>query len=252
MPASFWCRSQCTQFCLRGTNGAWLTVFTLETIIYAVGTAFMLMVKDHHEHIYRTAACTDHLTGLLSRPAFMENALTLCAQQARRGEPVALLMFDLDHFKSINDRFVHAVGDEVLRVFGQVVRASTRADDIIARFGGEEFIAIVPGGLESASKIGERVRSSFRFAGATVGAPAVGATVSIGAAVAYEPVTALDSLIGRADAALYRAKYAGKKPSPCGRRRNGERASSSHRRGPPGKAVGAGLFARWSRRKEAF
>lgn|SRR5262245_21613498 len=77
-------------------------------------------------------------------------------------------MFDLDHFKSINDRFGHALGDEVLRVFGQVVRTSTRADDIIARFGGEEFIAIVPGGPESASKIGERVRSSFEFAGATV------------------------------------------------------------------------------------
>src|SRR5262249_57308519 len=153
-----------------GHNGAWLTVFTLETIIYAVGTAFivMLMVKDHHVHIYRTAACTDHVTGLLSRRAFMENALTLCAQQARRGEPVALLMFDLDHFKSINDRFGHALGDEVLRVFGQVVRTSTRADDIIARFGAEEFIAIVPGGPESASKIGERVRSSFEFAGATV------------------------------------------------------------------------------------
>src|SRR5215475_9178808 len=68
-----------------GHNAAWLTVFTLETIIYAVGTAFivMLMVKDHHVHVYRTAACTDHLTGLLSRPAFMENALTLCAQHRR-------------------------------------------------------------------------------------------------------------------------------------------------------------------------
>jgi GGDEF domain-containing protein len=60
-----------------------------------------------------------------------------------------MLMFDLDHFKSINDRFGHTAGDEVLRLFGQVVRASTRADDIIGRFGGEEFIAIVPGGLES-------------------------------------------------------------------------------------------------------
>jgi diguanylate cyclase (GGDEF)-like protein len=203
-------------------------------------------------HIYRTAACTDHLTGLLSRPAFMENALTLCAQQARRGEPVALLMFDLDHFKSINDRFGHAVGDEVLRVFGQVVRASTRADDIIARFGGEEFIAIVPGGLESASKIGERVRSSFRFAGATVGAHAVGATVSIGAAVAYEPVTALDSLIGRADAALYRAKYAGRNRFHVAEEEMAnERARliAAARRAKP---VGAGLFARWSRRKEAF
>lgn len=94
----------------------------------------------------------------------------LCAAQARRKEPVAILMFDLEHFKSINDRFGYAVGDEVLRVFGQVVRASTRADDIIGRFGGEEFIAIVPGGVESASKIAERVRSGFQAAGATVAA----------------------------------------------------------------------------------
>lgn len=71
----------------------------------------------------------------------------------------------------------------VLRVFGQVLRASTRVDDIIGRFGGEEFIAIVPGGLESVSKIAERVRSGFEVAGATIGTYSVGATVSIGAAI---------------------------------------------------------------------
>jgi diguanylate cyclase (GGDEF)-like protein len=195
-----------------GHNAAWLTVFTLETILYAVGTAFivMLMVKDYHVHVYRTAACTDHLTGLLNRRAFFENALTLCTQQAKRGEPVAMLMFDLDHFKSINDGFGHAVGDEVLRLFGQVVRASTRANDIIGRFGGEEFIAIVPGGLESVTKIAERVRSGFEAAGAVVATHAVGATVSIGAATSHEPVTSIDALIARADAALYRAKHDGR------------------------------------------
>ena len=195
-----------------GHNAAWLTVFTLETILYAVGTAFivMLMVKDHHVHVYRAAACTDHLTGLLNRRAFMDNAIALCAQQGKRGEPVAMLMFDLDYFKSINDRFGHAVGDEVLRIFGQVVRTSTRVDDIIARFGGEEFIAIVPGGLESANKIAERVRSGFEAAGVNVGTHSVGATVSIGAAISYDAVTAIDSLIARADAALYRAKHDGR------------------------------------------
>ncbi|HXX07575.1 MAG TPA: GGDEF domain-containing protein [Pseudolabrys sp.] len=195
-----------------GHNAAWLTVFTLETILYAVGTAFivMLMVKDHHVHVYRTAASTDPLTGLLNRRAFMENALTLCKQQGKRGEPVATLMFDLDHFKTINDRFGHAVGDDVLRLFGQVVRASTRADDIIARFGGEEFIAIVPGGWESASKISERVRTSFEAAGIKVGNHAIGATVSIGAATCYDAVAAIDTLIARADAALYRAKHEGR------------------------------------------
>ena len=195
-----------------GHNAAWLTIFTLETIIYAIGTAFivMLMVKDHHVHVYRTAACTDHLTGLLNRRAFMENALTLCTQQGKLGEPVAMLMFDLDHFKSINDRFGHTVGDSVLCLFGQVVRASTRTDDIISRFGGEEFVAIVPGGWESASKIAERVRSSFEAAGATIAAHTVGATVSIGAATCYDAVTAIDALIARADAALYRAKHEGR------------------------------------------
>jgi len=195
-----------------GVNAAWLTVFTIETILYAVGTAFivMLMVKDHHVHVYRTAACTDHLTGLLNRRAFMENAATLCAQQAKRGEPVALLMFDLDYFKQINDSFGHAVGDGVLRIFGQVVRTGTRADDIIGRFGGEEFIAIVPGGVESASKIADRVRSSFEAAGAMVGTEAVGATVGIGAATSYEAVQSIDALIARADAALYRAKQDGR------------------------------------------
>jgi diguanylate cyclase (GGDEF)-like protein len=121
-----------------------------------------------------------------------------------------MLIFDLDHFKSINDRFGHTAGDEVLRLFGRVVRASTRADDIIARFGGEEFIAIVPGGLESATKIAERVRSGFAAAGATVDSNAIGATVSIGGAVSHEPVTAIDGLIARTDAALYRAKHAGR------------------------------------------
>ncbi len=195
-----------------GHNGAWLTVFTLETIIYAVGTAFivMLMVKDHHVHVYRTAASIDHLTGLLNRRALMDNATELCSRQAKRKEPVAVLMFDLDYFKSINDRFGHALGDSVLRLFGQVVRTSTRAHDLIGRFGGEEFVAIVPGGLESASKIAERVRSAFEAAGVMVDEHAVGATVSIGTAVAYDAVTSIDALIARADAALYRAKHEGR------------------------------------------
>src|SRR5262245_43701012 len=111
---------------------------------------------------------------------------------------------------------------------------------------------IVPGGPESASKIGERVRSSFEFAGATVAAHAVGATVSIGAAIAYEPVTALDSLLTRADAALYRAKYAGRnRVHVAEEEMANERARliAAARRAKPASAE---PFARWSRGKEAF
>jgi diguanylate cyclase (GGDEF)-like protein len=195
-----------------GHGGAWLTVFTLETILYAVGTAFivMLMVKDHHVHVYRTAASTDHLTGLLNRRAFVENAQTLRKRQARRGEPVAVLMFDLDHFKSINDRFGHSAGDEVLRLFARVTKASTRLNDIIGRFGGEEFVAIVPGGIEVAQKIAERVRTAFENAGAVIENQPIGATVSIGAASSYDAAMTVDALIAKADAALYRAKHDGR------------------------------------------
>jgi diguanylate cyclase (GGDEF)-like protein len=191
---------------------SWLTVFALETIIYAVGTAFivLLMVKDHHVHVFRNAAAIDHLTGLLNRRAFLENALNLCALQGEGGGPVTLLMFDLDHFKSINDRFGHAVGDEALRVFASVARSSMRANDIIGRLGGEEFAAIVPEPMEVATRIAERLRCGFEAAGASVGVHAIGATLSIGAAASYEAVADIDALIVRADGALYRAKHDGR------------------------------------------
>jgi diguanylate cyclase (GGDEF)-like protein len=190
---------------------SWLTVFALETILYAVGMAFivLLMVKEHNLGYYQRAATTDFLTGLLNRRAFLENALRLCAQKSSNG-PVTLLMFDLDHFKSINDKFGHAVGDEVLRVFARVARRSMRATDIIGRIGGEEFAAIVAEPIELSLPIAERVRAGFEAAGAEVAGHAVGATVSVGAATSYDLVTNIDALIARADAALYRAKGAGR------------------------------------------
>jgi diguanylate cyclase (GGDEF)-like protein len=190
----------------------WLAVFALESIIYAVGTAFimLLMVKDHHVHVYRRAATIDSLTGLLNRGTFMEYAIKMCDHQRQRGKPVTLLMFDLDHFKSVNDRFGHAAGDSVLRVFAAVARSSMRASDVIGRLGGEEFAAIVPEPLSGAMVIAERLRSAFQTAGVTVDDRAIGATVSIGAATSYDLVTDIDALLVRADGALYSAKRAGR------------------------------------------
>ncbi len=188
----------------------WVTVFALETMIYAVGTAFivLLMVKDHHVHIHRNAASTDHLTGALNRRAFIEGAAIVCARQAMRREPVTLLMFDLDHFKSINDRFGHAMGDEVLKLFAHIGRTSMRASDLFGRLGGEEFAALVPGSFENAGTIvAERLRVAFEAAGRATG---LNTTVSIGAATAYQAVTNIDVLAARADAALYRAKHEGR------------------------------------------
>jgi diguanylate cyclase (GGDEF)-like protein len=192
--------------------GGWLTVFALETMLYAVGTAFivLLMVKDNDVDVYRNAASTDPLTGLLNRRAFFEGARSLCAQRGERGEAVTMLMLDLDHFKSINDRFGHAIGDEVLRVFADVARSSMRGSDIVGRFGGEEFAVIVPEPMEFAARIAERLRAAFEEAGVSIGGHAIGATVSIGAAMSSEPVTDISALIARADAALYRAKNDGR------------------------------------------
>ena len=190
----------------------WMTVLALETVIYAVGTAFivLLLVKDHHVHVYRTAATTDHLTGLCNRRAFLEAAAKLQTQQGERGDPVTLLMFDLDHFKSINDRFGHGVGDTVLKVFAQSVQKSMRSTDIIGRLGGEEFAAIVPEPMETVLRIAERIRAGFEAAGAVVGPNAIGATVSIGGATSYSAVPDIDALILRADNALYGAKHGGR------------------------------------------
>ena len=119
---------------LFGSHDGWLVIFAFETMIYAVGTAFivMLMVKDHHVRVQRTAASTDPLTGLLNRRAFFSFTEVLYAKQRRAGKPVTLLMFDLDKFKRINDTFGHAMGDEILRLFSATLRNSMRADDIIA------------------------------------------------------------------------------------------------------------------------
>jgi diguanylate cyclase (GGDEF)-like protein len=98
----------------------------------------------------------------------------------------------------------------VLRVFAQVARRSTRADDIIGRIGGEEFVAIIPEPMELAVRIAERIRAGFEIAATEVAGYAVGATVSVGAATSYELVTNIDALIARADVALYRAKGEGR------------------------------------------
>ncbi|MGA2566286.1 MAG: GGDEF domain-containing protein [Pseudolabrys sp.] len=190
----------------------WLAVFTLETMLYAVGTAFLvlLMVKDNDVTVYRNAASIDHLTGLLNRRAFLDTALNLCARRGERRQPVTMMMLDLDHFKSINDRFGHAIGDEVLRTFAEVARSSMRGSDIIGRLGGEEFAVIVAEPTELAARIAERLRAAFEEAGVTVGGHAIGATVSIGAATSYEPLADIGPLLARADAALYRAKRDGR------------------------------------------
>jgi len=187
----------------------WIALFALETMLYVVGTAFIVLVlaKERSARVLRDAASTDEMTGLLNRRGFFAAAHQLVTRQAKKGEPVSVLMFDLDHFKSINDRFGHPVGDAALRLFAAIASANMRAADVVGRFGGEEFAAVLPGTLADATVAAERVRLAFQAAAGKVAGCRLDATVSIGAASGGIDVA---SLIATADAALYRAKSNGR------------------------------------------
>jgi diguanylate cyclase (GGDEF)-like protein len=189
----------------------WIAVFVLETILYVVGTAFILLTltRERTLRLHKTAAMTDPMTGLFNRRGFDEGARRIQAARARRRLPLAVMVFDLDHFKGINDRFGHGVGDETLKLFASVVSSGMRSDDLIARLGGEEFAAIIAGTLEDGVAAAERMRVAFETAARAISGHYVGATVSVGVACG-NATEQLDTLLTRADEALYAAKNGGR------------------------------------------
>lgn len=193
------------------TDG-WFAMFALQTLLYVVGTAFVVVVMANERTTaqYKTAAMTDPLTGLFNRRAFFAAANSMIARQMRKKKPVSVLAFDLDKFKSINDRFGHAIGDETLRLFAATASANMRQSDVIGRLGGEEFVAILPGNAEEAALVAERVRAAFEVVGVEIGGQKIGATVSIGVAEGGPPLVEIGAILERADAALYRAKHSGR------------------------------------------
>jgi diguanylate cyclase (GGDEF)-like protein len=194
------------------TGSGWFPLFALLTLLYVVGTAFIVVVmaKEHSALIHKTAAMTDHLTGMFNRRGFFEAADKLVETQRKLGESVTVMMFDLDHFKSINDRFGHEIGDEALKAFAATASTSMRLHDIVGRLGGEEFAAILPGGSETAAMVGERVRAAFELRGVEIAGRAMNATVSIGIAESLADVANVANLLARADRALYAAKASGR------------------------------------------
>jgi len=207
--AIFLCPVALASLGMRSLATGWVAVFAIEVVLYVVGAAFivLVLVKDRAVSRYKAAAETDPLTGLLNRRGFFEAAAKLMA--ARKGAPVSVLAFDLDHFKSINDRFGHKAGDAVLDLFAKVVLKTMRANDVIGRIGGEEFVAILSEKLPGACIAAERVRAAFEKAALAPDSPQIPATVSIGVACGL-PNVPIDLLIARADAALYKAKGNGR------------------------------------------
>lgn len=155
-------------------------------------------------------ASSDPLTGILNRRAFFTVADPLLARCQRDAEMLSVLVIDLDNFKHINDNYGHATGDEVLKLFVSVTTSTLRGQDILARYGGEEFVILLPDtDPRQAAEVAERIRTRFRQASEEV--PELpNATVSIGLAERHNDDHALDTVIARADQALYAAKQAGR------------------------------------------
>jgi diguanylate cyclase (GGDEF)-like protein len=156
---------------------------------------------------FRLKASQDALTGLANRLAFDQGMAEELARTQRYGAPLSLIMFDIDHFKRINDRYGHPAGDKVLRSLSRLVADEVRINDLVARWGGEEFVVLVPGVDGSmACALAEKLRASIAgFVFEEVGM----ATCSFGVAEFAEGDDAL-TLIARADAALYAAKQGGR------------------------------------------
>ncbi len=151
-------------------TSVWVTGFSVELVLYAIGTVFVIfiLVSERAVIAHKTAASTDPLTGMFNRRGFAEACARVIDREAQAGRPVTVLIFDIDHFKSINDRFGHAAGDEILKLFAIVVVNTLRLSDLSGRVGGEEFAALAAlfaGRRRDCGRAGPRGLREFRNCG---------------------------------------------------------------------------------------
>ncbi|MDC8785410.1 GGDEF domain-containing protein [Roseateles koreensis] len=195
------------------SNGfvALLFVATLVTVLgNTLGFAYMIMERSERRNF--ELAMKDMLTGLSNRRAITDVLLTAVARAQRQGQLLSVLMLDIDHFKKINDSYGHQAGDKVLQGVAQILQSRLRAQDQIGRFGGEEFLVVLPDtGIEGALTLAEALRAAVESTPTQWGVHRISATISIG--VRGGMVTGADTadgLVGAADAAMYRAKQTGR------------------------------------------
>ncbi len=205
------------------THGGWPgTLLAMAVILFCLSALRATTVLSHAlqqnfemTHALRRAkedaeriASIDSLTGLTNRRAFLERAEAPFQFCRRNGLPISAIILDLDHFKQVNDTRGHAAGDVALRHVGKHIESSLRISDMSCRWGGEEFVTLLPGSsLEEAAWVAEKLRSTI----AAMPVPASGGNFSITASLGVaEGQATLDALVHRADLALYRAKRRGR------------------------------------------
>jgi diguanylate cyclase (GGDEF)-like protein len=190
-----------------------LTFAVFEGAFVCICTAYLFggLAKDRIAARYRRASLTDSLTGVASRRGFFERGERLLMRARFAREPTAIIIFDLDRFKSINDRYGHHAGDEVLSSFCRLATSHLRPNDLFGRIGGEEFASLLPDtGKDDAIWLAERVRRAFEASSHPIGQHAIRSTVSVGVAISDEEYSDLSALLAAGDRALYRAKALGR------------------------------------------
>jgi len=164
-----------------------------------------------HERLQRVAAI-DTLTGLVNRRFGLERLGEEFSRAVRSKEPLGVILFDIDHFKAVNDTYGHQAGDKVLRTVADAARSVLREGDTLLRYGGEEFLAVLPGaGTDDLDQLGDRIRREIEASVTSDQHQEIRVTVSLGAvAFPSTDVTDIDDLVRHADAAMYVAKSAGR------------------------------------------
>jgi len=204
------------QLSLRWPLPDWLefmlpAAFTLSSIVLSFGLADHTLAMRHERDVAHRLAERDALTGALNRRAIIARLRAAFLRARDSGEPLALLFLDLDHFKQVNDTHGHRAGDRCLRAMIQPIATELRQGDALGRYGGEEFLVVLPGATAAnAVVIAERIRARVQEMPILVSGMRIGVTVSIGIAALDDAVSAPDDLIERADAALYGSKAGGR------------------------------------------
>jgi diguanylate cyclase (GGDEF)-like protein len=194
------------------------SILIIATVVPAIITPFVaytLLRLVYHlnlaEERLRSLSMTDELTQAYNRRYFIETADKLVTSAKRYGDSFAIIIFDIDDFKRVNDAYGHAAGDKVLQVLSETCKTQIRDSDTFARYGGEEFVILVPRcSPTDIVKFAERIRIKLSETRVRYGQIDIQFTISMGAGIFNSTTPNLDAILMRADAALYAAKKKGK------------------------------------------